>query len=188
MLAAGIISLMGIITAEALYPGDYSTAQNEISDLGATRPPDSVILEPSATLFNTVMMASGALVLIASFCLQRASGRTAAAVLTALFGLGALGVGVFPGDYGTAHAVFALLTFVAGGLAAIAAFGVSTSPFKYFSVVLGATALVTLLLYTFVGEDSFLGSLGRGGVERWVAYPIVLWLTGLGGHLMGRAR
>ena len=45
---------MGIITAEALYPGTFSTGANEISDLGGTRPPNSVILQPSATIFNAV--------------------------------------------------------------------------------------------------------------------------------------
>jgi len=35
---AGFIGVMGIITAEVLYP-DYSTRQ-DISDLGSTRPPE----------------------------------------------------------------------------------------------------------------------------------------------------
>lgn len=26
--------------------------------------------------------------------------------------------------------------------------------------------------------------IGIGGTERWVAYPIMLWLTGFGGYLM----
>jgi hypothetical membrane protein len=40
LLLAGGISLLGIITAEALHP-DYATTQ-EISDLGSTIPPDPV--------------------------------------------------------------------------------------------------------------------------------------------------
>jgi hypothetical protein len=24
-----------------------------------------------------------------------------------------------------------------------------------------------------------------GGVERWVAYPVVLWVIGMGGYLLG---
>jgi hypothetical protein len=27
--------------------------------------------------------------------------------------------------------------------------------------------------------------MGMGGVERWVAYPVVLWVLGMGGYLMG---
>ncbi len=66
LFAAGVIAFMGIITAEALYPSGYSTSQNEISDLGATEPPDSVIEQPSATIFNTTMIVCGVLVLAAS--------------------------------------------------------------------------------------------------------------------------
>jgi hypothetical membrane protein len=46
LVIAGIVAIMGIITAEATYPG-YSTAKNDISDLGATRPPNSIIKQPA---------------------------------------------------------------------------------------------------------------------------------------------
>jgi hypothetical protein len=39
-----------------------------------------------------------------------------------------------------------------------------------------------------MGDSSPVSGLGMGGVERWVAYPTLLWTVGLGGHLMGRAR
>ena len=39
---AGAAILMGIITAEALYPAPYNTAQNTISDLGGTMPSEGV--------------------------------------------------------------------------------------------------------------------------------------------------
>lgn len=188
LFAAGVIFLMGIITAEALYPEGYSTAQSELSDLGATEPPDSVIEEPSATIFNTVMIVSGALVLGASFCLLRGFRRVPAPVLIALFGVGVVGVGVFPGDHGTIHALFALLAFTSGGVAAIVSWSLATSPFRYFSVVLGAVSLLVLLFYFILGDSTPMAPLGDGGIERWVAYPILLWMTGLGGHLMGRAR
>jgi hypothetical membrane protein len=188
LFLGGIVAFLGITTAEALYPEGYSTSQNEISDLGATEPPDSRIEEPSATVFNTVMMVAGALILVASFCIQRGSGRWAAPILIGLFGIGVLGVGVFPGDHGNVHALFAMLAFIAAGLAAIVSPTIETPPFSYVSVLLGLVALVTLLLYAVLGDSSPLAWLGIGGVERWVAYPILLWTTGLGGYLMGRAR
>lgn len=188
LFAAGVIALMGIITAEALYPEGYSTSANELSDLGATAPPDSMIEEPSSTIFNTVMMVTGALVLAAALCIQIGFRRFASPIFLALFGLGVLGVGVFPGDQGTIHTLFALTAFIAGGVAAIVAWSVTTPPFNYFSVVLGAVAVIVLLLYFVAGDSSPLAPLGDGGVERWVAYPLLLWITGLGGHLMGRAR
>lgn len=63
---AGAIVLLGIITAEAFYPSGYTTFKNEISDLGATRQPNSVSYEPSSTIFNTIMLLAGLMVLIAS--------------------------------------------------------------------------------------------------------------------------
>ncbi len=85
---------MGIITAEALYPATYTTSQSEISDLGAMRPPDSIILQPSATIFNTTMIASGLMIVGGAYFVHRALRRTSLAF--ALFGsvLGVVGLGV----------------------------------------------------------------------------------------------
>lgn len=188
LFISGIVSFMGVITAEALYPAGYSTGHNEISDLGATRPPDSIIHQPSAHIFNSVMMVSGILAIVAAYFLYRGFGRRLPAVLIGLFGIGILGVGIFPGNNGNVHALFALLVFIAGGLAAITAYPVETSPFRYFSVLLGAVSLVSLLLYMVLGDANPMAGLGDGGIERWVAYPVVLWATGFGGHLMARAR
>jgi hypothetical protein len=33
-----------------------------------------------------------------------------------------------------------------------------------------------------------IAGIGDGGIERWVAYPVVLCVIGFGGHLMARAR
>lgn len=49
MFVAGVVILMGIITAEALYPVTYTTSGNEISDLGGTRPPEALVFQPSST-------------------------------------------------------------------------------------------------------------------------------------------
>ncbi|MGB3850400.1 MAG: hypothetical protein WA958_10575 [Tunicatimonas sp.] len=40
LFTAGSLILMGIITGEIFYPPGYSTALNDISDLGGTRPPE----------------------------------------------------------------------------------------------------------------------------------------------------
>jgi hypothetical membrane protein len=188
LLLAGFIVLMGIITAEALYPPGYSTSKNAISDLGATESPNSVIERPSATVFNSVMIAGGVLVLAGALCLRLGFRRTVVAVFAGLTGLGMLGVGVFPGNHGNVHAIFALLTFFAGGLAAIISVSVQTPPFSAISAILGVITLATLILYMLLGDRSPMGGLGIGGVERWVAYPIVVWVMSFGGYLMGRAR
>jgi hypothetical membrane protein len=187
LVLAGTTILMGIITAEALYPAAFSTGANEISDLGGSRPPNSIVLQPSATIFDLSMIAIGLLVLSASWFVRGAFGRRSVTIPIAVLGLGALGVGLFPGNTGTPHALFAMTTFISGGVAAVSAGRVATGPFRILSVLLGATALVTLVLYVFLGDASPMARLGIGGVERWIVYPIVLWVVAFGGYLSGRA-
>ncbi|MBP1928730.1 putative membrane protein [Methanolinea mesophila] len=179
---AGAIALMGIISAEALYPG-YSTAENTISDLGASVPPD-IIVQPSATIFNATMIVTGLLIIAASFFVHRAFGYLLVSIPLTLLGAGVLGVGIFPGNYGTVHAIFALLAFLAGGISAIAAYRVETVPFRYFSVILGVITLFTLVSYFALGQSAPLAPLGIGGVERWIVYPVLVWMLGFGGYLM----
>ncbi len=186
LLIGGMIAFLGIITAEALYPG-YSTSQNQISDLGGTEPPESIILEPSATIFDAVMVLLGLLTIGASVCLHRAYNDLVVTIPLALLGLGLTGVGVFNGSFGITHALFALLTFIAGGLSAIAAARVERSPLCYISVILGVISLITLVTYLVLGMSGPLAFLGIGGMERWVAYPLLLWLLVFGGYLLGQS-
>ncbi len=111
LFCAGVLAFLGIITAETLYPG-YSTSQNMISDLGATEPPNSIIIQPSSSIFSASMAVCGLLVTIASYFLHRAFSRKAITFPLGLFGVGVLGVGIFNGSYGAIHGIFALLTFI----------------------------------------------------------------------------
>jgi len=186
LFAAGVIAFMGIITAETLYPG-YSTSDNMISDLGATDPPDSIIEQPSSNIFSGTMMVTGILVIASSYYIHRTFGNRAFSIPVALFGTGALGVGVFNGSWGDIHALFALTTFVAGAVAAILTYKVLGPPLSYFSFALGLISLATLVQYFALGDSSPLMEMGEGGIERWIAYPIVVWTMGIGGHLMNRS-
>jgi hypothetical membrane protein len=193
LFLAGAVVLMGIITAEALYPADYSTAANTVSDLGGTRPSEGVVLQPSATVFDATMVVSGVMIVAAALSFHLASGRSAVTIPTALLGLGVLGVGIFPGNTGL-HPIFALLAFVSGGVAAILSYKASESPLRYIVVALGTSALLMLVLgillapqpdgMGLLGNAGPIAALGSGGMERWVAYPVVLWLTAFGGYLM----
>jgi len=104
----------------------------------------------------------------------------------AVLGVGALGVGLFPGNTGTPHALFAMTTFVAGGIAALTGWLVTAGPFRWLSLACGAVALLVLVGYMILGDAMPLAGLGIGGVERWIVYPIILWITGFGGYLAGR--
>lgn len=182
---AGVVILLGIITAEALYPATYTTFENEISDLGATRPPNSIILQPSAHIFNATMLVSGALILTSAAMLWKSMPKRRMGIWVVLMGLGVFGVGVFPGNMSPYHGLFALLAFVAGGAGAIVCGTVVRGPIRWLSSTLGTVALGSLMVAMLGDLTPALEELGDGGVERWVAYPTVLWLTLFGGYLMG---
>lgn len=176
---AGAAILMGIITAEALYPMAYRTDRNTISDLGGTRPPDSVVVQPSAAIFDTTMIVTGLAIIAAAYLLYQALRRRSLAVSTGMLGLGVLGVGIFPGNTGL-HPPFAMLAFIAGGIAAIVSARVVSSPLRYVFAGFGAVALAALAAGLFLLEWNPIAELGEGGIERWIAYPVVLWLVGFG--------
>ena len=179
LFLAGSIILMGIITAEAFYPSGYTTANSEISDLGATIRPNSVTYQPSATIFNYTMMLAGLMITVAAFLQHKWYKKNLFSIPLLLLGIGMLGVGFFPGNKDPYHGMFALLTFTMGGLMAIFSFKVVSAPFKYIGIVFGLITIVTLWTASF-----FIPVIGDGGTERWVAYPVVLWLVGIGGYML----
>ncbi len=186
LAASGFIAFMGIITAEVLYP-NYTTRQ-DISDLGSTRPPNPVIHEPSATIFNSTMLLTGLIVIISAYLLYRAMDRRGFPVTLAIFGLGAFGVGVFPGNVAPWHGLFALLTFFMGGITVLLSARVVSRPFSFLCGVFGGVSLLILISVFFfglvVGGPHPLEFLGAGGIERWVVYPLILWLLAFGGYLL----
>jgi hypothetical membrane protein len=183
LAVAGAGILMSIVTAEALYPAPYFTDTNTISDLGGSLPPHSVVLQPSATIFDLAMIVAGILLATAAVYLYRAGARRGLIVAMAFLGVGVLGVGVFPGVRLFPHQLFALSAFMGGGVAAILSSRHLRAPARQFAVVLGAMALVSLALAMFLMEWGPIAHLGEGGIERWVAYPTVLWMVLFGGAL-----
>jgi hypothetical membrane protein len=187
LVLAGVVAVMGIVTAEVLYP-DYSTRQ-DISDLGSTQPPDPIIHQPSATIFDGTMLVTGALVLLAVYVLHRRVGWRDFTVALAVFGFGIVGVGVFPGNVTPWHGLFALLTFVSGGVTVLLSSRVVTRPFAALCVALGGVSLLVLVSVFVYGlalrAPHPLTALGSGGIERWVVYPLLCWVLAFGGYLLG---
>lgn len=168
-----------IIVAESVSPS-YSVGSNQISDLGKLFP-------ASAGIFNASLALLGVLVLVSAYFLQRAFRWRPVTALAALAGIGALGVGLFPegSPYGL-HSLFSLITFLFIGLLAIVAARFQKSPLSYFSVILGLTTLIAMLLY--IPDDGSFGNtigVGVGGLERLIVYPTLLWSIAFAGHLMG---
>jgi hypothetical membrane protein len=186
LLLGGVVTFMAIVTAEALYPGSYATGANEISELGGRGGQDGPI--SSATIFNGAMLVGGLITVGAAALLLRAGPGRLIASLLLLLGGGLTGVGLLPGGSGWPHLLSALLVFVSGGLAALASARVARGPFRYVALLLGAVSLVVLVTYVPLRGEAPLPGLGVGGLERWVAYPILLWSVGFGGYLAGGGR
>ncbi len=101
--------------------------------------------------------------------------------------LGAMGVGIFPETTRSLHIIVAGIAFFFTGLSAITSYRLSKFPMSCFSIILGV--LVLLMFFLFVSSNFFkLGylGLGQGGLERVVVYPGIIWLIGIGSHLIGR--
>ncbi len=171
LIIGSIISILGIIVSEALYPG-YSTSKNYISDLG---------VGPSANIFNSSLVILGLLIFGSVYFLSKSSKNKIFLALLCLAGVGAIGVGMFTEEAGVLHGIFSLIVFLFGGLAAIASYKLQEPPTSYFSVILGVMVLLALMLFT---SHNYL-NLGKGGMERLIAYPALLWGIVFGGYLTG---
>jgi len=174
LIVGGILCVLGMIVAEALYPS-YSTSENYISDLG---------VGPSALIFNSSVFLLGVLAVCAAYFIQKAFNFKLFSILAAIIGIGAMGVGLFTEDAGVIHTVFSLITFLFAGISAIVSYKLQKPPLSYVSVVLGSVSLVALVLFA----SGFYLDLGKGGMERMVAYPALLWTIGFGGHLIGDSK
>jgi hypothetical membrane protein len=186
LAATGIGIVLSTITNEALYPAQrhYSTFADTISSLSGTEPPDSYIVEPNRLIFIVTMAVAGVLVLAATALLRQLARRRLLIAL-AVFGIGLIGIAVFPGDVVTWHPIFALTCFVGGSIAAILSRTLLDRPLRAFAVTLGSVALAATVLGLDVFAD--LGpqtAIGIGGVERWIAYPVLLWMVLFGAALM----
>ena len=174
LIVGGILCVLGMIVAEALYPS-YSTSENYISDLG---------VGPSALIFNSSVFLLGVLAVCAAYFIQKAFNFKLFSILAAIIGIGAMGVGLFTEDAGVIHTVFSLITFLFAGISAIVSYKLQKPPLSYVSVVLGSVSLVALVLFA----SGFYLDLGKGGMERMIAYPALLWTIGFGGHLIGDSK
>ncbi len=178
---AGVLFLFGsiefilaMLVGEASLP-TYSVSTDAISALG---------VGPTAPLFNGAVILLGLLVLGGTYFYHRTHRKLWITVPFLLAGIGPIGVGVFPGNTGAPHAVFAFVSFVFGGLVALVIASQVTSPFRYVSLILGVTGLVALVLFV-AGQYA---GLGLGGMERMIVYPVLLWEVAFGGYLVSGPR
>jgi hypothetical protein len=82
--------------------------------------------------------------------------------------------------------MFGLVAFVFGAASAIISYKLLKSPLCLVSIILGAVTLSAIILFMLgQGNSDFYLGLGVGGIERFIVYPLLLWMLGFGGYLIG---
>ncbi|HET6581129.1 MAG TPA: DUF998 domain-containing protein [Methanoregula sp.] len=163
------MSLMGIVIAEALSPG-YHVSQ-VISDLGVGQ---------TAAFFNLSIIIFGGLFIAAAYLLRKAGTGTLFCALMALTGVAQACVGIFPETLGLPHQAAAAVVFLSGCSMAILSYRVFPVPWAWVSAALGVIILAAIILLV---TELYFG-LGKGGMERIIVYPLVLWALGSGAMFM----
>jgi hypothetical membrane protein len=181
LFTGAAVVLMGIMTAEALYPvaAHYNTHTSSVSDLAAMRP-DNIVRQPSAMIFNLTMILAGLTFVISARLLHREGNGRRLTVPLALLGAGMIGVGFVPGNHLALHTLFAMTAFVSGGVGALLTAKAHIPPLRAIFRCLGITSLTSLVLGSFLIDWAPVARLGEGGAERWVVYPVIFWVLALG--------
>ncbi len=185
-LTAAAQFVLGIVIAEALYPG-YSVSANYVSDLG---------VGPSSSLFNASVFLLGALILSGVLSLRKSQSFKTVNTFLLLMALGTMGVGLFSKDNTLVHGAVSSFAFLFSALSAIASVKALSMPLSVISAILGFMTLGALALFSIgmvvsgsltsteaIDSEYYLG-LGPGGMERMIVYPGLIWLAAFGGHLL----
>ncbi|MFW9966989.1 MAG: DUF998 domain-containing protein [Candidatus Thorarchaeota archaeon] len=179
-LIGGIQWFFGLLAAESWYPG-YSSRIDYVSDLG---------IGPTALLYNASVFLLGAFTVMGSHYLYKTDEARTLSFLLTLAGIGAMGVGIFPGYLQPMHSIFTLIAILFGSFATVASYRHQKKPMAYISIVLGIVALASSIVFLpYLGlptgsTETFLG-LAKGSMERWAIYPILAWIIGYGSYLVG---
>lgn len=168
--AASAQAILAITIAQSLYPG-YSVLQ-ALSDLG---------VGVTAPIFNVSLVILGVLFIASAYYIKKSFGNIYFALLQAVVGIAAAGVGLFPETTGLPHDLFAITAFLIGSIIVMLSSRLVKGQIGYFFIVLGIISLASLLFGLL--SKNYLG-LGFGGMERLVFYPLVIWGLLFGGYLL----
>jgi hypothetical membrane protein len=179
LTSAGIGFLFVVTVLEAVYP-DYSVHANTISDLLAIGTTTSLIGEPVLFLVAISWIAG-------AYYLFKDGGKRGLMILNMLPGTGLLLAVLSPENVNVSiHSVGAVLAFIPGAVAVIVSFRMIASPFRYFAAALGTVSLLgTIIEFGAYYSAIVQQTLGPGGWERIIVYPLLIWLMGFGGYLLG---
>jgi hypothetical membrane protein len=168
----------------------YSLKHNTISDLGNTACRtynDSFVCSPLHNLMNGSFVLLGLTMTVGSLLIQSSLTKTKRQKIGIRFmilaGIGTILVGLLPENtVASLHILGAALPFIFGNLAIIL-LGIElplSKPLKYYSIISGIVALLAVILFI---THFYLG-IGRGGMERIVAYPQSVWMIIIGFYLI----
>ena len=188
----GLLFLLGSLqfviamaVVQAMYPG-YTDFGNYVSDLGSSHSPWAWLFNDSIRLLG-VMGFFGTL-LIRSAIPARTSGRVGLAFLI-IASVGAFLVGSFPEGSpqlgGNIHSIVSAITFIGSGLGLLALGPAMLRDtrwegFRGYTFFSGIVTLIALALFL----TSAYPGLGRGGMERLIIAPVLLWAIVAGTHLL----
>jgi hypothetical membrane protein len=182
LIFVGVVQvfLVGVIS-EAVYTG-YSVGQQYLSELG-----DWSKAGNFAVVWDVSVILMGLFVIAGAYFLQRGFKNRLFTSLLVIYGAGNIGAGVVAMNISlSVHTLFALVAMVPVAIAAIMSYRFMKSPLSYASVILGAVALLAIILLMLgQGNSDFYLGLGKGGIERFITYPVSLWLLGFGAYLVG---
>jgi hypothetical membrane protein len=182
LIFVGVAQLvLAVVVSEAVYSG-YSVGQQPMSDLG-----NWSLAGNSAAIFDVSVILLGMLSITSAYFIQRTFKNRLFTSLWVITGVSSIGVGIVAENiYLPLHGVFSVIVMVFGAVAAIISYRFQKSPLSYLSVILGAVMLSAMVLFILGrGSSGFYLGLGEGGMERFIIYPLWLWLLGFGAHLIG---
>ena len=180
--ATGMGFLLIVTFLETIYP-NYSTHSNTISDLLATTASTSILGEPLLFIVSILWIAG-------AYYLFRKSGRTKLMIFNLLPGTGLLLAVLSPENVNIViHSIGAVLAFIPGAIVMLLAYRTIRTPFKYFSLLLGILSLLGIIVeFGFYNTALMQQTLGSGGWERMIIYPIMIWLIGYGNYLLASGK
>ena len=185
LVIGGIMYVLIVNIAESLYPG-YSITTNSLSDLGGLLASSQV-----STLFNVSNIVLGILIIAAAYLIIKSGGCRLFSSCLAIFGFSIGALGVFPEPVQGLHLILALIAFFFGGLALLFSYRLGINiPMIIISIILGIIVLFTIVTpFIFgMGPNNPLDIFGKGGAESLIIYPIIMYLTALGGYLSCRGK
>ncbi len=170
VLFFGAMQFLLFVSIAEFVATNFTVSGNTISHLGIDNAP---------YIFNTTIIILGLSEIIAGYFLRENFSKLFSIFLM-IGGIGAMGVGIFNEDFGKIHLLFALLAFVFSSLGTYVIFfkkrkDLMTSMWA----MLGTVALIALILYSLSID---LG-LGKGGMERMIMYPNIIWAIGFSASL-----